>query len=238
MKVNQVVKNSILLIVSVLITLVLSEYCFTLLLFSDFTFLARFRQPYHFAKTYEDNFWKLYHIWDGTYKPPATPHPLLGWIGNFSRETYYHHDAQRVGHRQPVLLYGDSFAECASAAEQECFQQILNGNDSFSKRYYLLNYGVGGYGVDQILLLLKNSLNLFKNPLVVVGIFTDDLDRGVLSFRIGQKPYFEIEKGELVLHGVPSYPSPDQYLAEHPVSITSYLFRLWIHAEQCSVEAT
>jgi hypothetical protein len=135
-----------------------------------------------------------------------------------------------VGGKQPVLLYGDSFAQCASAASKECFHQILNGNEKFAKKYYLLNYGVGGYGIDQMWLLLKESVPLYRNPMVIAGIFTDDLDRSTMNFRIGQKPSFHIEDAELRLQGVPINASPSQYLREHPVDIVSYLYRLWLHS--------
>lgn len=222
--------NLLLVFISILITLVVSEYGFRLLLFSESPLLARFRQPYHFASTYEDSFWKLYHLWGGEYKPPATPHPLLGWVGSFSRETYLHNETGEVGQRNPVLLYGDSFAQCASAASQECFHQILNGDTTFSKEHYLLNYGVGGYGIDQIWLLLRESVHLYGNPVVVVGIFTDDLDRSLMSFRIGQKPFFDIGENRLRLQGVPINSDVGQYLHEHPIDIVSYLYRLWLHS--------
>jgi hypothetical protein len=49
-------------------------------------------------------------------------------------------------------------------SKEECFQGILNADDKFAARCYLLNYGVGNSGVDQIFLLLKNSLDHFPKP--------------------------------------------------------------------------
>ncbi|MFO0733741.1 MAG: hypothetical protein U0361_22840 [Nitrospiraceae bacterium] len=222
--------NLLLLCFSTAVTLVASEYAFRWVLFSGLPMLERFKQPYHFAYTYEENYGKLYHLWGGKYQGPATPHPLLGWVGYFSRETYLHDDEGQLGERQPILLYGDSFAQCASAASGECFHQILNSNPSFAGSRYMLNYGVGGYGLDQMLLLLRETLPLYKRAMAIVGVFTDDLDRSVMGFRIGQKPYFELDGRGLQLHGVPIDPDPVRYLNDHPVDIRSYLLQFVLHS--------
>jgi hypothetical protein len=125
------------------------------------------------------------------------------------------------------LLYGDSFAGCLTT-KGECFQGILNADDEFAARCYLLNYGVGNYGVDQIFLLLKNSLDHFQNPFVIVSVLTQDIDRSTLSVRIGQKPYFELVDGELVLQGSPIHANPKDFFEKNPPTIPSYLFRLWV----------
>jgi hypothetical protein len=126
------------------------------------------------------------------------------------------------------LLYGDSFAACATIKE-ECFQGILNADSEFAKRGYLVNYGVGGYGVDQMFWLLKNSFHHFQDPFVTVSLLTDDVDRSTLSVRIGQKPYFELGDGKLVLRGTPINSDPNAFFAQNPPTIPSYLFRLWVH---------
>ena len=77
-----------------------------------------------------------------------------------------------------------------------CFEEILNGDPEFSRENYLLNYGVAGYGVDQIYLLFEQSLELYRRPLVVVSLLRTDLDRTILS---DQKPHFEPHEGKLVL---------------------------------------
>ena len=175
----------------------------------------------------ESNYWKLYYLFNGKLKPPANPHPLLGWVGDFSRETYLHNEASNINGRKAVLLYGDSFAACATTKE-ECFQGMLNADDEFASEGYLINYGVGDYGVDQIFLLLKNSLHHFQNPFVIISFMTHDVDRSTLSVRIGQKPYFEFVGGELVLRGPPINSDPNDFFAKNPPRVPSYLFRLWV----------
>jgi hypothetical protein len=166
---------------------------------------------------------------------------------NFSRETYLHDKAHEIGNRRPVLLYGDSFAETSSSALS--FQEILNGNEGFSKNHYLLNYGVGGYGVDQIYLLMKHSLHQYKQPFVVFSLMTLDLDRSILSVRTGQKPRFHVVDQSLELSAQPIYPNPDDFFNNHPPQIGSYLYRAalqsgilptsvsaWLRGDQATIE--
>jgi hypothetical protein len=213
---------------ALILTAVASEAIFRALLFSKVGFMQKFRKPeLYYDHDSEDNYWKLYYLFDGKGKPPANPHPLLGWGGYFSPETYLHTETANIKGRKAVLLYGDSFAGCLTTKE-ECFQGILNADEEFAARAYFLNYGCGGYGVDQIFLLLKNSLDHFQNPFVIVSLLTQDVDRNTLSVRIGQKPYFELVDGELVLQGIPINSDPKAFFAENPPTIPSYLFRLWV----------
>jgi hypothetical protein len=213
------------------LTAVASEAIFRALLFSKVAFMEKFRTPELYVDfDLEDNYWKLYYFFDGKRKPPANPHPLLGWVGYFSRDTYLHDEATNIKGRKVALLYGDSFARCVTTTD-ECFQGILNADDEFAATYYLLNYGVGNYGVDQILLLLKNSLHHYQNPFVVVSLLTQDVERSTLSVRIGQKPYFEVINGEMVLRGIPIESDPKAFFARNPPTIPSYLFRLWVQGK-------
>lgn len=95
---------------------------------------------------------------------PQKPHPVLGWIPvEMNRETYAHTEFSHVGHLRPVLLYGDPFAQCATP-DGTCFQYFLNTDKDFPAAIYFLNYGVGGYGFDEIFPPLKNSVHLFEAP--------------------------------------------------------------------------
>jgi hypothetical protein len=213
---------------ALILTAIGIEGIFRALLFSQVGFMEKFRKPeLYFDYDSESNYWKLYYLFDGQVKPPTNPHPLLGWGGYFSPETYLHTEASNIKGRKAVLLYGDSFAGCLTTKE-ECFEGILNADAEFAARAYFLNYGCGGYGVDQIFLLLKNTLHHFQNPFVIVSILTQDIDRSTLSVRIGQKPYFELVDGELVLQGVPIDSEPNAFFAKNPPTIPSYLFRLWV----------
>ena len=95
-----------------------------------------------------------------------------------------------------MLLFGDSFCECATPPE-ECWQGLLE-RSPLGPRFALVNYGTGGYGLDQVLLLARRVLDRWRgrDPLVVVGILVDDdLDRDALALRNFPKPRFRLADG-------------------------------------------
>lgn len=205
------------------------EIGYRIILFNSNPAFDRLKKPEHFADYFsEDDYWKLEYLFDGLFKPPKQPHRDLGWIGEFSRDNYIHNQIEHIGDRRPVLLYGDSFARCVS--DVLCFQNILNSDQEFSKEHYLLNYGVGNYGVDQIFLLFQKSVHHYDDPFVVISLMTHDLDRSILSVRGGQKPYFLIEDSKLELRGIPINPNPDIFFTTNPPQIKSYLYRRIIHS--------
>lgn len=126
-KVRPILRNwpgILITIVSTLVAIGATEFAFRTLLFSDFSVMQRFRDPGLYADYFSDDaYWLLYHRFGGVFKPPERPHPTLGWVGSFDRTTFRHQDADQVGSRRPVLLYGDSFAACT---DTPCFQDILN----------------------------------------------------------------------------------------------------------------
>jgi hypothetical protein len=171
----------------------------------------------------DDDWWKLYLRFGGKDKPPDPPDPLLGWVFNyFDRQTFVHRQADRVGDRRPVLLFGDSFAHCMG--EVTPFEVFLNSDAEFSKRYYLLNYGMPGYGLDQIYLLMQKVVPVYKDPIVIFSFMLEDLDRCVMSFRGGEKPRFEVVGDDLKLTNSPIDARPYEWLARNPITIKSYLY--------------
>jgi hypothetical protein len=221
-------QNLILAAVSGSIALLLGEFILRWMLFSGGDAFADLRKPEYFANVSEDAYWKLYYEFGGEYKPPEEPHPLLGWTVNFDRDHYMHWDMKYVEKRRPVLLYGDSFAMCVE--EVDCFQDILNQDSSFTRANYLLNYGVGGYGVGQAALLCAATAPKHDRPLVVFSMLTTDIDRTILSVRTGQKPYFDLDADTLKLKGLPIYEDPARFFAENPPGITSYLYRRFTYS--------
>ena len=159
------------------------EFAFRTLLFSDLTFMKPLQRPEQYADFLsEDLYWNLYAEWDGRYPPPSSVHPVLGWTDKFDPETLAFDGAA-----PEVLLYGDSYAACVD--EVDCFDTWIPG---------LLNYGMGGYGTDQILLLMEGSLHHYPEVPVVVMLMPLDLDRAALCLRIGQKPCFAAVDDELI----------------------------------------
>jgi len=222
--------NALLVLISTAAVLVLCELVFQKIIFSDWEKAEFLREPGAYANIYADDheeiftdeYWLLYYLFDKEFKPPSNPHPIFGWVGKFDRLSLTHNDKDKVKGRIPVLLFGDSFSHCVGA---KCFEEILNEDSTFASKYYLLNYGVGGYGVDQIYLLANEVIPLYNQPIVFFGMLTRDMDRSILKFRTGQKPYFELDNNKLNLKGVPMEPKASYYVENHLPDITSYLFR-------------
>lgn len=186
------------------------------------------RVPDAFFAVEETDHWKLAHLFVPAkeHRPRHAPDPLLGW----ARRPLDPAAVEReLSGRRLVLLVGDSYAECVTPAE-ECFEGLLARSD-LADEYVLVNRGTGGYGFDQIRLALDPLLDALGHldPIVVVSVFVDnDFDRTVLSFRERPKPRFRLADGELVLER-PDPPDPDEWIARHPVAVTSYAWRLGEH---------
>ena len=234
MTLRGILRNLLLSLFSLAIALLLAEWVLRIALFNGWGIAKNVRNATIYSEVHPDasspmyaaNYWKLYTLFGGEERPPKQPHPLLGWVGNFDRTSLLHHEHVHVGRRRPVLLYGDSFAQCV---ESTCFQDILKNDSAFSTGHYLLNYGVGGFGLDQIGLLCTRSVDLYEKPFVVLSFMTRDLERACLDWRNGEKPYYTLENDGLELRNSPIDPDPLRYLDEHPPEVGSYLWRLFSH---------
>jgi hypothetical protein len=219
--------------------IILLELGFRTVLFLDVpglrTMSLRLRAPQNFFTRYEPDYWTSSVLFtpEERLKPVPGYDPLLGWRGSrVEAETFAHKDENVVLTRRPVLLYGDSFAECTTGPK-ECWQGLLNASP-LRTTHFLVNYGVGGYGLDQIYLLLRGSIGRFaeQDPIVIVSVLIDDdLDRSLLPFRGWPKPRFGLEHGALV-EPEPVAASVEEYLAEHPPDVWSWAWRYLRHQQE------
>ena len=79
----------------------------------------------------------------------------------------------------------------------------------------VLNFGVHGYGTDQMLLRLQRDGLPYAPDIVVLGFAAYHMERNALGFRFYGKPRFVLEAAELKLTGVP-IPSPDELATRPP----------------------
>jgi hypothetical protein len=216
------------------IALSLCEVGFRYMLFSDSGFAvrhgSRFRNPSAFSNSKADSdYFKLEYLWRDLSKKVQGFHkrdPRLGWVkGTITTPSLDHEHRSRVQGRRPFLIYGDSFASC-TVPQEDCWEGLIE-TSFLGKKLCVINYGVRGFGLDQIQVLIDNTIDLWRDqqPVVAVGILADDdLDRVVFDFRGCPKPVFHLEQGQLIT----DYPGEfeiDTWVQEHPPKIWSYLLR-------------
>jgi hypothetical protein len=216
-------------VIATLLTLLAAEGLLRLALFSDAFAVPALRQPWRYADSFlDEDYWKLasrFHTVEGALRAGRL-HPTLGWSPDVSADNPLGIYAEVVPPPstlvRPVLVYGDSFVAGATPMRAKIPQllEARSGGRPF------LNLGVSGFGVDQIFLRFKETVDQFSQPAVVFGILTDDLNRSLMRYRMAPKPYFEREAGRLVLRSYPVELSPEEFLERHPPRIRSYLWRL------------
>jgi hypothetical protein len=138
---------------------------------------------------------------------PLTRDPVLGWRIDSSSQNpvgAWRSPRLRSADAPIVALFGDSFVQGTTPDGQRLPDQL---QDLLPERQ-VLNFGVGGYGLDQIVLHLEKHRAILAHSEVLLGIMLTDIDRSVLRLRSAPKPWFSIEAGALVLH------SPDEDITE------------------------
>jgi hypothetical protein len=89
-----------------------------------------------------------------------------------------------------IAMIGDSFTMGEEVGETETFsyqlQQVLPQTE-------VINFGVGGYGIDQILLHMEQHVVRYKPDVVVLGFVRDDMRRSMWSFRHHSKPILDMD---------------------------------------------
>lgn len=118
------------------------------------------------------------------------------------------YDHARSGERRIVVI-GDSFAFGWGVSDGETYSARLEAALTHSE---VLNLGVGGYGTDQMLLMLESEGTRYGPDLVIVGVVSADTDRNIVSFRDFAKPFFVFDRGSLRLEGTP-VPPPEEWLS-------------------------
>jgi hypothetical protein len=223
------ITNATLALISILITLCSGEFLIRKMIFSQCNIFKFLKDPKLYAdQEWDENYWKLAQMWGITKSPPYDS--LLGWQYELIPKTFLHHDSEHLKGKRPVLLFGDSFANCIDSTK--CFEEYLNNDTVFAKNDYLINYGTGGYGVDQIYSLMMHSYKLYKNPLVIFSFLTFDLDRSGLRIREGMKPIYSLDANETLKFNSSSLISdPAEYVKQNPPEINSYLWKIFLYSK-------
>ncbi len=175
----------------------------------------------------DDDFWYYRYIWGersihdiGREAPPGPQDPsaefqfyehwpvslqldpVLGYVRR-PGVSYPGHETSRLGTRsvheyaadsRKIIFYGDSFVE-SNAPSSDTLTAKMERQSGID----CLNYGVGGYGLDQIYLLFERTYRQFDAGATrfLIGVIGEDLQRMLLTVRQGPKPYYTIENGVL-----------------------------------------
>src|SRR5262249_2791962 len=111
-----------------------------------------------------------------------------------------------------ILTFGDSFTFGDEVNDDETWayflEKLLPGSE-------VLNFGVHGYGHDQMLLYLREEGIKYHPDIVILGFVSIDMERNMLSFRDYAKPRFVLDRVRLVLTNTP-VPRIDETLAREP----------------------
>ncbi len=100
----------------------------------------------------------------------------------------------------PWLAIGDSFAFGDEVEDDETWPAEL---ERLTGRR-VLNAGVFGYGLDQVVLRAEHLLERFSPEIVILSLVSGDINRCERSFSYHSwKPYFDVRDGQLELSNIP-----------------------------------
>lgn len=102
-----------------------------------------------------------------------------------------------------IAMLGDSYTQGADVAQPFSYPAIL---ERITKNTEVLNFGVSGYGVDQMYLRFLNETLEFDNDAVIMGIYIDDIQRSAHTCKYYLKPKFAARDGSLKLTNTPVPP--------------------------------
>ena len=110
-----------------------------------------------------------------------------------------------------VGVFGCSQTFGETVNDEETYVSVLDERVDAAQ---FLNFGVRGYGTDQMLLYYENDADAYDLDVVVLGFAFYHMKRNDSGFLFYAKPYFTLdEDGELELSGLP-VPTPEQLEAE------------------------
>ncbi|MFA5156660.1 MAG: SGNH/GDSL hydrolase family protein [Candidatus Omnitrophota bacterium] len=137
------------------------------------------------------------------------------WGGKFTtnskglrgeKEYAYGKDAAR----KRIIIIGDSYVMGAENNDDQIFPFFLS---RMLPEYDILNFGVGGYGHDQMLIKLKEEAAGYHPDMVILLYLPDDNSRNLLEFRDYAKPRYIFKDDKLRLTNVP-VPPPEEIIRQ------------------------
>ena len=116
------------------------------------------------------------------------------------------YQCDRTPGKKRILVFGDSFTFGEDVNDDETYSGLLGAKRPDVE---VINFGVHGYGFDQMLIFLREEGVHYRPDVVILGFVYDDVARVRLSFRDYAKPHFLLKGGRLELTNSP-VPTPEQ----------------------------
>lgn len=110
-----------------------------------------------------------------------------------------------------ILALGDSFTFGSEVGPAQSWPAYLED----ILKVPVVNAGIGGFGIDQMVLFGERLVPELKPKLILLSFIPPDIDRNKMSIYSGAaKPYFTAEDGKLVPHNlpVPRYQPKTEYV--------------------------
>ena len=109
----------------------------------------------------------------------------------------------KSGDRLRILALGDSNTFGEDVSDNETHPYYL---ESLLPSTEVINFGIRGYGHDQMLLYLKEEGIKYRPDIVLLAFIADDVHRNMLTFREYSKPRFLLKDGGLKIINSPVAP--------------------------------
>jgi lysophospholipase L1-like esterase len=160
--------------------------------------------PYYAVEASKPSSWEAQFTYDPTlgWTPiPGSSGALLGKPLSFTEEGTREQNRDGPLVTGPLIVaFGDSMTEGYAVGNDETWPANL---ERLTGRR-VLNAGVRGYGLDQIVLRAERMIPEIRPSTVVLAFIADDISRTALSVRDAKgKPYFVPEGEGLALRNVP-----------------------------------
>ncbi|MFN8609675.1 MAG: SGNH/GDSL hydrolase family protein [Vulcanimicrobiota bacterium] len=124
-------------------------------------------------------------------------------------------DYARSARVKRIAFFGDSFTFGEEVSDDETYVAYLS--QAFPQAE-IMNFGVRGYGYDQMLLYLQEEGVKYRPDMVVLAFNKLDASRDRLNFRDAPKPRFLLKEGALVLDNSP-VPRTQEVMNQEPYQI-------------------
>ena len=155
---------------------------------------------------------------------PNEQHPRLGWTparSSLDANGALRSPASAGSMDAAVALFGDSYVFGTTEEGHRVSDHLRTHRSDTS----IMNFGVGGYGLGQIMLRLEDRASvLMPGDTAVMGVLTSDIDRAILGVRDAPKPRFELGVGGRLVEHAPGTGDVGTWFDAHRVQASVLLW--------------